>query len=310
VREGGFRTGVFERYQRSEKALVASMQEMVVSGVSTRKVTDILEKMGGFEVSAATVSRTMVELDAQIAAFFSRPLEAAAFPYLIVDARYEKVRREGRVRSLAVLIVAGIREDGHRELLALETGDSESAQCWGEVFASLKQRGLHGVKVVVSDAHAGLRAALGRHLQGARWQRCRVHFMREMMAAVGSRKRKELAADLRAIYQSEDRARCLEVAGEIADKWQAAAPRMAAALRAGVESTLEVWDLPRNARRKLNSTNMIERLMRELKRRTRAIGPFPNEAACRRMVGAVLLETQDAWDAEPQRYLVPDDIAM
>lgn len=310
VREGGFRTAVFERYQRSDKALVASMQEMVSGGVSTRRVADVLQAMGGFEVSPATVSRAMAELDAQIEAFFSRPLHEAEYPYLIVDARYEKARRDGRVRSLAVLIVAGIRDDGHRELLALETGDSESAQCWGGVFSQLRKRGLRGTQIVVSDAHAGIRAAIDRHLQGARWQRCKVHFMREMLGNVGSRETKEMLADLRAIYASEDRGRCLQVAGEIADKWQARSPKMAAALRAGVEATLEVWDLPRAQRRKLNSTNMIERVMRELKRRTRAIGAFTNEAACRRTIGARLLEMQDAWDCEPRRYFVPDQLTF
>lgn len=310
VREPGFRTQVFERYQRSDKALVGAMQEMVVAGVSTRDVSLILEEMGGFEVSATTVSRTMAELDEQIDAFFSRPLSECEYPYLIVDARYEKVRKNGRVVSQAVLVVSGIRDDGRRELLALSLGDSESADSWGGVFADLKRRGLRGVELIVSDAHRGIQSAISRHFQGAEWQRCRVHFMRELMGKVSWKDHAELAADLRAIYTSESPVRCLEVAHEVAARWEKKAPRMSASLREGVESILVVWRLPRAERRKLNSTNMIERLMKEIKKRTRKVGAFTNESACRRLVGAVLLETQDRWDTQPQRYLVLDRLVF
>src|SRR5690606_17897235 len=155
VREGGFRTQLFERWQRSDKALVAAMQEMVVAGVSTRRVSDVMEEMGGFEVSAATVSRTMAELDGQIAAFFTRKLTGCKYPYLVVDARYAKVRKNGRVVSQAVLVVAGIREDGRREYLSLLVGDSESTETWGMVFSDLLTRGIEGVELIVSDAHRG-----------------------------------------------------------------------------------------------------------------------------------------------------------
>lgn len=301
-----FRTQVFERYQRSDKALVAAMQEMVVKGVSTREVAAVLEEMGGFAVSAATVSRAMMELDAQIGEFFSRPLSTCEFPYLIVDARYEKVRKNGRVVSQAVLIVAGIRDDGRREILSLASGDSESADTWGGVFSELKQRGLRGVELIVSDAHRGIRAAVEKHFQGAGWQRCKVHLMREMLTKVSFRDYKELAADLRAIYASEEREQCIQVANEVVEKWERRAPRMADALRAGVEDTLTVWTLPRRLRRKLNSTNMLERMMKEIKKRTRKIGSFPNETSCRRLIGAVLLEMQDKWDTERHRYLPLD----
>lgn len=302
-----FRTQVFERHQRSDKALVAAVQEMVVAGVSTRAVAGVMEELGGFEVSAATVSRTMAELDEAIGAFFGRGLGDCEYPYLIVDARYEAIRRGGRVRREAVLVVAGIRDDGRRELLALGIGDSESAATWGEVFAGLKDRGLRGVELVVSDAHRGIRAALDKHMQGTGWQRCRVHLMREMLGKVSWRDHRELAADLRSIYASEERAVCLEVAAEVAAKWEgrgAGGERMARALREGVEDTLAVWDLRRGHRRRLNSTNMLERTMKEIKARTRKVGSFPNEGSCRRLVGAVLLEMQERWDAEPTRYLV------
>jgi len=310
VREGGFRTQVFERWQRSDKALVAALQEMVVKGVSTRGVSAVLEKLGGFEVSAASVSHAMAQLDEQITAFFERDLSGTNYPYLIIDARYEKVRRAGRVRSQAVLIVAGVREDGHRELLALSLGDSESEATWGEIFASLKRRKLRGVQLIVSDAHQGIRAAMSRHFQGVAWQRCRVHLMREMLGKVSWRERKELAADVRAIYASEEAEQCRAVGEEIAAKWDRRAPRMSRALRAGLDDTLAVWTLPAHLRRRLNSTNMLERVMKEIKRRTRSVGAFPNEKSCWRLVGAVLLEMQDRWDMEPARYLILDEEAM
>mgnify|MGYP006275988631 CR=1 FL=1 len=307
VREGGFRTQLFDRWQRSDKALVAAMQEMVVKGVSTRRVSDVLEEMGGFEVSAATVSKTMSELDASIEEFFSRKLTDARYPYLMVDARYEKVRKNGRVRTQAVLIAAGVTEQGRRELLSVALGDSESLDTWGELFKDLKRRGLSGVRLLVSDAHEGIRAAFEKHFQGALWQRCRVHFMREMLAKVGSKDRKEMAEDMRSIYASDERGQCLQVAEEIADKWGRSHPKVEHALRDGVEDTLTVWDFDRRKRRKLNSTNMLERLMKEIKARTKKIGSFPNERSCWRLIGALLLETQDNWDVEPRRYIVMDD---
>ena len=307
VREGGFRTQIFERWQRSDRALVAAMREMVVKGVSTRRVSSVLEEMGGFEVSAATVSRATAELDEQIEAFFSRPLGEYAYPYVLVDARYEKARKRGRVRSQAVLVAVGIREDGHRELLALSLGDSESEDTWGEVFGSLKDRGLRGTEWIVSDAHGGIRAAMDKHFQGVEWQRCRVHFMRELLNKAAVKDRKELAADLRSIYASEEREECLEVAREIVAKWALRKPKIARAIEDGVEDTLAVWSLGRKRRRKLNSTNMLERLMREIKRRTRIAWPFPSERACWRLVGAILLEVQDKWDTDEKRYIVMDD---
>lgn len=303
VREGGFRTQLFERWQRSDKALVAAMQEMVVAGVSTRRVSDVMEELGGFEVSAATVSRTMAELDEQIATFFSRKLTGCEYPYLIVDARYEKVRQNGRVVSQAVLIVAGIRQDGGREFLTLMVGDSESASTWGEIFSDLLRRGLKGVELIVSDAHSGIRAAMDKHFQGVPWQRCKVHFMRELLGKVSSKNQKELGKDLRSIYASDERKQSLRVAGELATKWEKRAPKVASALREGVESTLTVLMLPRRVAIRLNSTNMMERTMKEIKQRSYKVGSFPNETACKRLVGAVLLEMQDRWDGEMCPYI-------
>jgi transposase-like protein len=304
VREGGFRPTAFELYQRSDKALVSTMQEMVVRGVSTREVGSVLETMAGFEVSAATVSRAMGELDEEIRAFRERSLGGCEWPYLIIDARYEKVRNKaGKVVKQAVLVVAGITDEGRREILGYAAGDSESEATWGGVFADLKRRGLGGVEIVVSDAHRGIQAALGKHFQGVLWQRCRVHLMREMLKKVSWGDYKELSADLRAIFVGEDRQRCLDVAQEVAEKWQSRAPKMSAALLAGIEDCLTVQDLPRELRRRLHSTNMLERLMRTLKTRTRKVVIFPNAAACERLIGALLIETHEEWQTEERRYL-------
>lgn len=306
VRQGGFRPSIFERYQRSDRTLVAAMQEMVVQGVSNRRVGKVLEAMAGFEVSAATVSRAMAELDEEIARWRERPLEGCEYPYLIIDARYERARVQGRVRSQAVLVAAGITDEGRRELLGFWVGDSESEATWSEVLRDLKRRGVSGVEMVVSDAHGGIRAALARHLQGTAWQRCRVHLMRELLKKVGWRDYKELAADLRAIFVSEDAQRCLEVAGEVADKWERRAPKMARALREGIEDCLTAKTLGARLWRRLSSTNMLERLMRELKRRTRLVGAFPGVASLERLVGAVVMEIDEAWLCEPARYVILD----
>lgn len=303
TRDGGFRTSLFERYQKSDKALVSALQEMVVKGVSTREVGDVLQEMAGFEVSAATVSRAMAELDQEIESFFSRPLKECEYPYLIVDARYEKIRVGGRIRSQAVLIVAGVNDQGRREILSLKVGDSESKECWGEVFSDLKARGVRGVEIIISDAHLGIQAAVSKHFQGVGWQRCKVHLMRELLAKVSYKSYKELAADLRGIWSSAEKAQCLAAAEEVAAKWENKAPAMAKALRAGVEATLEVWALPERLRRKLNSTNMLERVMQEVKKRSRKVRIFPNESACRRLVGAVLMELDEKWACE-KRYLI------
>ncbi len=303
TRDSGFRTSLFERYQKSDKALISALQEMVVKGVSTREVGDVLQEMAGFEVSAATVSRAMAELDQEIESFFSRPLKECEYPYLIVDARYEKIRVGGRIRSQAVLIVAGINDQGRREVLSLKVGDSESKECWGEVFSDLKARGVRGVEIIISDAHLGIQAAVSKHFQGVGWQRCKVHLMRELLAKVSYKSYKDLAADLRGIWSSSEKGQCLEAAEEVAVKWEIKAPAMAKALRAGVEATLEVWALPERIRRKLNSTNMLERVMQEVKKRSRKVRIFPNESSCRRLVGAVLMELDEKWACE-KRYLI------
>jgi len=303
AREGGFRPTLFERYQRTEKALLMTLQEMFVKGISTREVNDVLEAMGGFEVSPGLVSRAAAELDEQVRRWRERPLAAREYPYLIIDARYEKVRRGGRIESTAVLVICGIDEQGRRDVLGYWLGNSESEANWGEAFADLKERGLKGVELVVSDAHAGLRKALAKHFQGAAWQRCQVHLMRELLNRAAWPERKELAADLRAIYASEEKEQCLATAEAVAGKWEQRLPKMARALRAGVEDTLAVLAWPREHRRRLRTTNMIERQNREFRKRTRKVSIFPNEGSAARLYGAMCLELSERWQGEDKRYL-------
>jgi transposase-like protein len=296
----------FARWERVERALLTTCAEMYYQGVSTRKVADVLETMGGFSLSAATVSRVASELDEQIAVFRGRPLEHATWPFLVVDARYEKVRRSGRVTSTAVLIVAGISAEGRREILTWRVADTESEDTWRAVFREMKQRGVSGVEVLISDAHKGIQAALAREFQGTAWQRCRVHFIREILKKVASKRRSELANDLRSIFCMDDRKACLEVARDVAAKWRACSAGVARAIEEGIEDCLTVHDLPDRSRRRLHSTNLLERLNRELKRRCRTVGIFPNEAALDRLVGAQLIDIDERWQCETMRYVILD----
>jgi len=293
---------LFNKWQRSERALLVACGEMYFQGVSTRNVRQVLEVMCDGEISAMTVSRVASELDQKLLEFRGRRLDHTAWPYLMVDARYEKVRVEGKVISQAVLVVVGFTSDGHREVLEWSVGDSESEQTWSEMFRRLKDRGLGGVKLVVSDAHAGIRAALRRHLQGAAWQRCRVHFKREMGRKVSYKTLKELMSDLAAVYATWDRGECLRRGQEMAAKWCVRCPAVARMLEAGLEDTLSVLGLPEHHRRKLASTNLLENIMKRLKKRTRVVGVFPNPASCDRLIGSQLLELHEQWQTEEKSY--------
>lgn len=304
-----YHPSLFARWQRSERALLVACAEMYYAGVSTRKVGDVLEKMGGFSLSAATVSQVASELDGQLAAFRERPLHGTAWPYLLVDACYLKVRENGRIVSRAALVVAGINAAGHREVLSWRIGVAESEETWSAIFSELKRRGLTGPEYLVSDGHEGIQAALRRQFPNAAWQRCKVHFMRSALAKVGSKERKEAARDLKSIFVSPDKALCLEVAEELATKWETRKPALARQLRDQVEECLAVHQLPANARRRLNSTNMLERVMREIKRRTNVVGIFPNRESCDRLIGANLLERHETWACEEKRYISPAEDA-
>jgi len=298
-----YHPSLFNKWQRSERALLATCAEMYFQGVSTRNVRRVLEAMCQGEVSAMTVSRVASELDEKLSEFRGRRLDHASWPYLMIDARYEKVRVEGRVVSQAVLVVVGFTDQGRREVLHWSVGDSESEPCWSEVFKGLKDRGLTGVKLAISDAHQGIRRALSRHFQGVAWQRCRVHFKREMGRKVSYKVVKELMSDLAAVYAAWDRGECLRRGQEMAGKWEGRYPAVSAMLNEGLEDTLSVLSLPENHRRKLASTNLLENIMKRLKKRTRVVGIFPNRASCDRLIGSQLLELHEMWQVEENSYL-------
>jgi putative transposase len=298
-----YHPSLFARWQRSERALLVACAEMYFQGVSTRKVQEVLEEMCGMDVSAASVSRVASELDEKLAAFRTRRLDVVSYRYLIIDARYEKVRVDGRVVSQAVMVTAGVSWNGRREVLDWRVGDSESEATWGEVFRELKDRGLKGLELIVSDAHGGIRAAMARHFQGVAWQRCRVHFMREMARKVSYKVAGELMGQLRGVFAAEERAECVRRGEEMALKWEGRYAAVSKMLREGLEDCLAVQDSPQPHRRRLHSTNMLESLMKRLKARTKVVGVFPNRASCERLVGAILIEVDERWSLEEAAYL-------
>lgn len=284
-----YHPSLFARWQRSERALLVACSEMYFQGVSTRRVQAVLEKMCGLDISAMTVSRVAAELDEKLDGMRGRRL-TSEYRYLMIDARYEKVRAGASVSSEAVLVVIGFNHQGGREILDWCNGDSESLETWGAVFQGLKQRGLTGVKLVISDAHSGIRAALEKHFQGVRWQRCRVHFKREIARKVAHTEYREVLRDLAAVFAAAEREACMRVGEEMALKWERRRPKVATMLRAGLEDCLTVLEFPASHRKRLTSTNMAERLMKTIKQRTRVVGVFPNRASCERLVGALLVE--------------------
>jgi putative transposase len=308
VRGGGcepYHPSMFARWQRSERALLVACGEMYFQGVSTRNVRQVLEEMCGLDVSAMTVSRVAAELDEKLSALRARRLDHTDWAYLMLDARYEKVRVDGRVVSQAVLTVVGFTSQGRREVLDWRVCDSESEQTWGEVFRSLKDRGLKLTgrrTAIVSDAHRGIRAAIGRHFQGVAWQRCRVHFKREMGRKVSYKRLAELNRELAVVFAGEDKAECLRRGEEMAARWEASSPAVAAMLREGLEDCLTAETLPAHHRKRLRSTNLLENMMRRLKKRTRVVGVFPNRASCDRLIGAQLLELHEQWQTEESAY--------
>ena len=301
-REGTFSTRLFSRYQRNEKALVVALMEMYVEGVSTRKVKEVTEELCGTSFSKSLVSSLAGSLDSELQAWRMRRLEAKAYPYLFVDARYEKARVDGRVVSQGVLVVSGVRDDGLREILALEVADTESEATYHELFRSLKARGLRGVELVVSDDHQGLRAAVERHFQGVSWQRCQVHYARNLLGMVGHARRKELAEGLRGVFAAPSREVALRLASELALRWRASHPRVAEHLEEPIEECLTCLAFPESHRRRIRTTNGLERLNQEIKRRTRVVRIFPNRQACLRLVTALAVEQSEEW-LTGRRYL-------
>ncbi|MFC1582396.1 IS256 family transposase [Planctomycetota bacterium] len=304
---GPYQPSMLARWQRSEKALLIACAEMYFQGVSTRRVQEVLEKMGGIRLSAGQVSRAAVELDESLKTLKCRSLSHTEYPYLMIDARYEKIRVNGHIASNAVLTTVGIDISGVREVLDWRVADSESEDTWSGVLRDLKDRGLQGVRLVISDAQKGIRAALDRYCQGVRWQRCRIHFKRNIMSKVNWKHQKQLMRDLKAVFRPEEKAECLRLAEELAQQWERY-PRITQLLREEIEDCLTVCNLPSEHRRKLHSTNMLERVMKDLKQRTAVVTIFPNQASCERLVGARLAELHEKWISDPRRYLNMDHL--
>jgi len=307
-REGTFSTRLFSRYQRNEKALCLALMEMYVEGVSTRKVKEVTEVLCGTSFSKSLVSELAGSLDSELEAWRNRRLEAKAYPYLFVDARYEKVRVDHRIVSQGVLIVSGIREDGFREILAVEVADTESEATYHELFRSLKRRGLSGVELVVSDDHEGLKAATARHFQGAAYQRCQVHYSRNLLGMVGYAKRKELTSDLRAIFAASERDQAMAVATSVAKKWRGCGiEKVSEHIEEHIEECLSCLAFPESHRRRIRTTNGLERLNQEIKRRTRVVRIFPNRQSCLRLVTALAVEQSEEW-VTGRRYLDMEEL--
>jgi putative transposase len=301
-RDGTFSTQLFARYQRNEKALVLALMEMYIEGVSTRKVRDITEALCGTSFSKSLVSELAGQLDTELEAWRNRPLTETTYPYLSVDARYEHVRQGGQIVSQGVLIVAGVRADGHREILAVAVADTESEATYHQLFRDLKARGLSGVRLVTSDDHRGLKAAIDRHFQGASWQRCQVHFARDLVKLVGAGTRAELAADVREIFAATTREQAMATVEAVAARWEPSHPVVARLLDEGIEDCLACLAFPLAHRPRIRTTNGLERLSEEIKRRTRVVRIFPNAAACLRLVTALCVEQSEEW-VSGRRYL-------
>lgn len=307
-REGTFSTRLFSRYQRNEKALCLALMEMYVEGVSTRKVKDITEELCGTSFSRSLVSSLAGSLDSELGAWRSRRLEAAAYPYVFVDARYEKARVGHRIVSQGVLVVSAVRDDGLREILGVEVADTESEATYHQLFRSLKGRGLRGVELVVSDDHEGLKAAVSRHFQGTSWQRCQVHYQRNLLGMVGAKGRKELAAELRAVFAATSREQALGMASEVARRWRGKGyEKVACHIEENIEECLACLSFPEGHRRRIRTTNGQERLNQEIKRRTLVVRIFPNPQACLRLVTALAVEQSEEW-VTGRRYLDMRDL--
>lgn len=300
-RQGQFSTAIFERYQRSEKALVAALAEMYVQGVSTRKVKAITEELCGHQFSASTISVINKSLDESLAKFANRHLDEE-YPYLILDARYEKVREDAVIRSQAVMIAIGINWDGQRQVLAVETANRESQSSWKSFLTQLRQRGLHGVELVVSDDHAGLRNAVEEVLTEAAWQRCYVHFLRNALDHLPRKADDDCLQELRWIYDRRDIQEAQRDLAAWIAKWQARYAKLVDWVEDNIGQTLTFYRLPRAHHKHLKSTNMLERLNEEIKRRTRVVRIFPNSESCLRLVRALCVETHEGW-LEDNRYL-------
>jgi len=306
LRKGSYFPSFLEPRRTAEKALVAVIQEAYVHGVSTRAVDDLVKAMGAGGMSKSQVSRLCAEIDVRVNAFLQRPLEGA-WPYLWLDATYIKVREGGRIISRAVIVAVAVNEDGKREVLGVAAGPSEAETFWTEFLRSLADRGLRGVKLVIADDHKGLRAA-ARRVFDATHQRCRVHWLRNALAHAPAKQRTALAAMLKTIFAQETRAEATDQWGVVADALREKQPKLGALMDASREDVLAYMDFPREHWPQIASTNPLERVNREIKRRADVVGIFPNDDAIIRLVGALMLETNDEW-AVARRYMSLETLA-
>jgi transposase-like protein len=307
LRKGSYLPGFLEPRRMAEKALTAVVQEAYVHGVSTRAVDDLVQAMGMSGISKSQVSRLCAEIDEKVKAFLSRPIEGD-WPYLWIDATYLKVRQNGRIVSVAVIVAVGVNSDGRREVLGMDIGPSEAETFWTAFLRKLARRGLRGVKLVVSDAHEGIKGAVSKVLN-ATWQRCRVHFMRNALAHAGKSGRRVVSAFIGTAFAQDDAEAARLQWRRVADQLRPKLPKLAAFLDEADTDVLAYMSFPVAHRQKLHSTNPIERLNGEIKRRTEVVGIFPNEDAIVRLVGAIVLEQNDEWAVQRARYMSLETIA-
>jgi putative transposase len=306
LRRGSYFPAFLEPRRMAEKALTAVIQEAYIQGVSTRSVDALVQAMGMSGISKSQVSRLCEEIDDKVAAFLNRPLEGD-WPYLWLDATYLRARHGGRVVSTAVIVAVAVNSDGRREVLGMDIGPSEAETFWTEFLRKLARRGLRGVKLVISDAHEGLKAAAARVLH-ATWQRCRVHFMRNVLAHAGKSGRRVVAAFIATAFAQDDADTARLQWRQVADQLRPKVPKLAALMDEAEADVLAYMSFPRDHRPKIHSTNPLERLNAEIKRRTDVVGIFPNEAAITRLVGAILLEQNDEWAVQRARYMTLETI--
>ena len=308
LRKGSYFPGFLEPRRMAEKALTAVIQEAYIQGVSTRSVDDLVQAMGMSGISKSQVSRLCGEIDDKIQSFLDRPLEGE-WPYLWLDATYVKVRQTGRVVPVAVTVAVAVNDQGRREVLGMAIGASEAETFWTEFLRSLTRRGLRGVQLVISDDHKGLKAAATRIL-GATWQRCRVHFMRNLLAHAGRQGRRVVSAFVASAFAQDDADSAKAQWRQVADQLRPKAPRLAALMDEAEHDVLAYMSFPAAHRAKLHSTNPLERLHGEIKRRTNVVGIFPNEDAITRLIGAILVEQNDEWAVQRARYMTLEAITQ
>jgi len=300
LRKGSYFPGFLEPRRTAEKALAAVIQESYIHGVSTRSVDDLVKAMGMSGISKSQVSRLCTEIDERVHAFLARPIEGD-WPYLWIDATYVKVREAGRIVSVAVIIAVAVNTDGVREVLGMAIGPSEAEPFWTAFLRSLTRRGLRGVKLVISDAHEGLKAAAAKVLKST-WQRCKVHFLRNALAHAGKGQRQMVLAMINTVFAQENQEAAITQWRSVADQLRVKFPKLATLMDGSECDVLAYMSFPKAHSKQIHSTNPLERVNAEIKRRTDVVGIFPNEAAITRLVGALLLEQSDEW-ALQRRYM-------